>query len=272
GQPPRDPSQAYPGFPDRGNVFIRTAVSWFEALKQWQIGNAAFNQRNYGVAQAAYDACQSAVCDYFSRHYSINLGTGPLPERLSNLIKHLYTNETFWAPLWSRIRWRRSLITLDELRAWDWPEQRPTVHIARQFDPLPVVGTLPPKPDFGLGFIQQYFRRGEFGDDPAAPARQNDLEAPLITLAFVLVPLARAEANRARRQYDAALRDLRWVIDSILVRIIPPTPPNPGRQVYADLACEFIELPFARSLLAETMLDRADAEFKARVAAEPAPA
>src|SRR5262249_49841201 len=68
GQPPRDPSQAYPGFPDRGNVFIRTAVSWFEALKQWQIGNAAFNQRNYGVAQAAYDACQSAVCDYFSRH------------------------------------------------------------------------------------------------------------------------------------------------------------------------------------------------------------
>src|SRR5262249_56900821 len=100
----------------------------------------------------------------------------------------------------------------------------------------------------GLGFIQQYFRRGEFGEDSAASMRQNDLEAPLITLAFVLVPLARAEANRARRQFEAALRDLRWVLDSIAVGRIFPTPENPGQiqTVYARLASEFIELPFAR--------------------------
>src|SRR5215210_5824358 len=44
GEPPRDPNQARG--PDdlgpdatRGSVLIRVAASWFEALKQWQIGN-----------------------------------------------------------------------------------------------------------------------------------------------------------------------------------------------------------------------------------------
>ena len=67
-QPPRDASQAYSGFADRGMVFIRAAVTWFEALKQWQSGHLAFNGRNYAVAQAAYDACQAAVCDYFGKY------------------------------------------------------------------------------------------------------------------------------------------------------------------------------------------------------------
>lgn len=270
GQSPRDPSQAYAGFPDRGIQFIQAAVTWFEALKQWQIGNVALNHRNYGVAQTAYDACQSAVCDYFSKYYSINVGNGPLAKRLEILIVHLANEPSgFWEPLWSKIRRRRDLLSLEELSALDWPEQRPSIYIPRRFDPVPIVGTLPPKPDYGLGFIQQYFQRGEFGDDPAAPTRQHDLEAPLIILAFVLVPLARAETNRARRQFDAAIRDLRLVLDSIVVKTIPGLPPL---LFQADLACKFIELPFARLLLAETMLDKADAEYKARIPADPSPA
>jgi hypothetical protein len=270
GQHPRDPSQAYSGFADRGIVFIQAAATWFEALKQWQIGNTAANRRNYGVAQAAYDACQSAVCDYFSKYYSINVGSGPLAKRLEFLIVHLANAPGgFWEPLWSKIRRRRDLLSLKELSALDWPEPRPNIHIPRRFDPSPIVGTLPPKPDYALGFIQQYFQRGEFGEDPAAPARQHDLEAPLITLAFVLVPLARAETNRARRQFDGAIRDLRWVLDSIVVKTIPGLPPL---LFYADLACKFIELPFAKLLLAETMLDKADTEYKARIAADPPPA
>ena len=263
-QPPRDASQAYPGFPDRGNMFIRTAVTWFEALKHWQSGHTAFNGRNYAVAQAAYDACQAAVCDYFSKYYLIDLGTGSLTARLSALIAHFAKDDVFFATLLSRIRQRRTLLTLQELSAFDWPDPPRSLYIEREFNPLPVVGTLPPKPDYGLGFIQRYFRRGEFGDDPAAPRRQNDLEAPLITLAFVFVPLARAEINRARRQYEAALVDLRLVMDGF--------PPAPSSTERTRLACDFIELPFARLLLAETMLDRADIEYKSRVAADPAPA
>jgi Tc toxin complex TcA C-terminal TcB-binding domain/PKD domain len=262
GQPPRDPSQAYSGFADRGFVFIRAAVTWFEALKLWQSGNAAFSGRNYTVAEATYDACQAAICDYFGKYYMIDLGTGPLGARLNKLIAHLHQDQVFWGPLWARLRQRRALLTLQELSALDFPNPPRELYFEREFNPLPVVGVLPPKPDHGLGFIQKYFRRGEFGDDSAAPGRQNDLEATLMTVAFVFVPLARAEVNRARRQFDAALVDLRSVLNGM-------TLPS-GETV--RIACDFIELPFARLLLAETMLDRADIEYKARIPAEPAPA
>jgi hypothetical protein len=262
GQPPRDASQAYSGFPDRGFAFIRAAVTFFEVLKLWQSGIAAFSGRNYAVAQATYDACQNAVCDYFGKYYMIDLGTGPLGLRLSNLVAHLHQDQVFWGPLWTRIRQRRALLTLQELSALDFPDPPRELYFEREFNPLPVVGVLPPKPDHGLGFIQKYFRRGEFGDDPAAPGRQNDLEATLMTVAFVFVPLARAEVNRARRQYDAAIADLRFVLNGVAL---------PSGDV-ARIACDFIELPFARLLLAETLLDRADIEYKARIPAVPAPA
>ena len=191
GEPPRDPNQARG--PDdlgpdatRGSVLIGVAASWFEALKQWQIGNEALNLRRYAAAQAAYDACQSATCDYFSKYYEIDLGPGVVTERLGNLIKHLWTNREQWSFLWSRIAWRREILTLEELLAWDWPEYPPSLHYTRVWDPpkfgtLEADPTLPPKPDHGLGFIQAYFHRGEF-DDPARAARQIYLEAPMLTI------------------------------------------------------------------------------------------
>lgn len=285
GEPPRDTNQA--NGPDlgpdavRGRILIQVAASWFEAIKQWQKGNEQLNHRQYAAAQAAYDACQAAACDYFSKFYNIDLGAGALTDRLSNLIKHLDKNRDLWKLVWSNIIWRRGLLTLEELQDWDFSEnpfRLSNLLVPRSHDPAPVAGVfppplLPPPPDFGLGFIQRYLHRGEVVD-PSSADRQKVLETPLITIAFVLAPLARAEANRARRQYDAAIRDLRWVLDSVIIGKIFPTPQNPGpiRNVLARLACEFIELPFARLLLAETMLDKADAEYKARIPAEPAPA
>ena len=155
GQPPRDPSQAYSGFADRGFAFIRAAVTWFEALKLWQTGNAAFNGRNYAVAQATYDACQAAICDYFGKYYLIDLGTGPLGARLNKLIAHLHQDQVFFGPLWARLRQRRALLTLQELSTLDFPDPPRELYFERQFNPQPVVGVLPPKPDHGLGFIQK---------------------------------------------------------------------------------------------------------------------
>jgi hypothetical protein len=258
----------------RGRELIQAAASWFEAIKQWQAGNAAQNRRQYTAAQAAYDACQSAACEYFAGFYGVDLGGGGLTDRLTNLIKHLgeIPNTEAWEFLWSSIIWRRGLLSLEELRAWDFFEH------SGKLDNLFIPLGHAPASDPGLRFIQFYFHRRQNPDpeiaDPGRANRQNALEAPLITIAFVLVPLARAEANRARRRFDAAIGDLRWVLDSVVVRRIFPTLENPGpiRSVFARLACEFIELPFARLLLAETLLDKADAEYKARIVAEPAPA
>jgi hypothetical protein len=275
GQPQRDPSQAHgPDLgPDagRGSTLIQAAASWLEAIKQWQTGNRALNHRHHADAQLAYDACQSAACDYFAKFYALDLGVGSVTDRLTALVKHLADNREAWSVLWSRVVWRRALLSLEELQVWDWTTAAVNLFVPRAHDPSPIVGTLPPGPDYGLGFIQHYLHREEIGD-PRRADRQNVLEAPLLTIAMVLVPLARAELNRARRQYDAAARDLRLIMDSVVIGKIFPTPQDPGpvRPVLARLACEFIEVPFARLLLAETMLDKADAEYKARTpAAEP---
>jgi hypothetical protein len=92
-------------------------------------------------------------------------------------------------------------------------------------------------------------------------------------LAFVLAPLARAEANRARRQYDAAVSDIQSVVVPRVVRTIAPPRGEGGpiQQIRMRLANEFIEAPFATLLLAETLLEKADAEYKARTAAAPVP-
>ena len=106
--------------------------TWFEALKLWQSGNAAFNGRNYAVAQATYDACQAAICDYFGKYYLIDLGTGPLGARLNKLIAHLHQDQVFWGPLWARLRQRRALLTLQELSALDFPDPPRELYFERR--------------------------------------------------------------------------------------------------------------------------------------------
>ena len=275
GEPPRHPSQAaipggqvdVPG----GKALIELAATWLEAIKQWEIGNAALNRRRFADALTAYDACQASICDYFHKFHGIDSGTGALTDRLTRLIRELWKSRDERTSLWSSIIWRRGLLSLEELRAWDFPapDDISRLQHPRAEEPSPLKGSLPPAedPDFGLGFIQFYFHR------LVRAEYETQLDAPLVTIAFVLVPLARAEANRALRQYDAAIRDLEWVLHSVLVEQRPQPPPNlptPFIQVRARLVCEFIELPFARLLLAETMLDKADAEYKAQIpAAEP---
>jgi hypothetical protein len=269
GEPPRHASQAsrFSGQVDEagGRKLIQIAATWLEAIKQWQIGNREMNHRRYEAAQAAYDACQSAACDYFNKFHSIDVGSGTVTDRLTKLIKDLWKNREQKSFLWSHLIWRRGLLSLQELHTWDFPEPGDLSGLLRPRaqDPSTNIGHVPDGPDYGLGFIQFYFHR------LVRAEYETLLEAPLVTIAFVLAPLARAEANRARRQYDAAIRDMKWVLDSVVVQQLPPAP---FQQVRARLACEFIELPFARLLLAETMLDKADAEFKARIPAEPSPA
>ena len=241
------------------------------ALRYWNEGNTHFNRRRYAAAIAAYDACQDAVLSYFDKFYldQVELPAGDRTARLVALIKRLYVLRDKRVAFWDFFQRRRELLALAALEEHDRivpgnAYESAVIFAQNQLgDP-----TLPPDPDPNSNSPQSINQR------IAKDFRERNLDAPLVTLGFVLVPLARAEANRARRQYDAALRDLHWVLNSILVRRIAPTPADPGpfRYVFARLACEFIELPFAKLLLAETMLDKADAEYKARIGAEPAPA
>ncbi len=281
GEAPRDPNQASVGDtgPDsgRGGTLITAASNWVEALKQWHLGNAALDSQRYAAAQTAYDACQSAALDYFSRYYVIDIGTGGLEDRTSNLVKYLADHADLWQFLWAKLHWRQGLLSLNELASWDWPAQPPQLTYPRAFDPVPLPPAtqwnfLPAKDvDFGLGFIQHYLQRGEFETLAELAPRQNDLEAPLFVVAFILAPLARGEANRARRQYAAAIKDFRWVSEPLLVRRFMPGLPPFFVLVNVKPVCDFIERPFARLLAAETLMDQAEAHFKARRRVEDEP-
>jgi hypothetical protein len=223
----------------RGPVIIQVARFWLEAIRQWQLGNSKLELRSYDGAVTAYNSCQRAVLNYFTRYHAIDVGTGTFGQRLTNLITHLVLKKDQFPHLWEKLQLRRTLLSLAELNEHDWA-------------PSPVF------PATALELIKKFLLRDEFPLASVLTNREQVLEAPLVILAYVLVPLARAEANRLRRQHERAVADLNRVIKPIQIG-----------STAADsqsllLTCDFIELPFAQLLLAETLLDKADAEYKAR--------
>src|SRR5262249_11517483 len=110
--------------------------------------------------------------------------------------------------------------------------------------------------------------------------RQGVLDRFALLLGTVFVPLARSEANRMRRYFATALADLRHVEAPFQLAITgddggstnhpgaPPIGPIVRRPVW--LTCDFIERPFVRLAIAETLFDEAEAEYKSDAPADPA--
>lgn len=220
-----------------------SAEAWLSAIEAWQQGNADSERQRYDGAVAAYDRCQQAALDYFANFpgYAFTYANGSLPERMDELLRRLVSNAQSWADIASQITWRRQLLSLAELREFD----------GRVIVPGDAVHQM---------LLTSLTGTDQFPHGPTVFLldRKWFMDARLVVIAAVLVPLARAEANRLRRQYAAARSDL----TRFLRRSIPL--PNTPLRLSVWLACEFIEIPFARLLLVETMLDQAEAQYKAR--------
>lgn len=237
---PEPPPSTEPDL-DRQTALKEAAASWLEAVDHWQFGNEEFNQRRYASAVSAYTACQKAALNYFATYYPWRDLTRrtTLDERVSALVIHLASNESGWPHLWDAIRRRRFMLSLQELGDYDWGAVTSSA----------------------VTLVERNLANQEDANQSNVKAlRQRALDRPLLILATIMAPLARAEANRLRRQYDAAERDLRRVLRPYQVRV-GGTPPT-VRDVW--LTCDFIELPFARLILSETLLQKADAQYKAR--------
>jgi peptidoglycan hydrolase-like protein with peptidoglycan-binding domain len=259
---------------------VPAGVAWVEAIRQWQLGNQAFEVQEYAAAAAAYDSCQQSALDYFAAAYGIAPVGGTVNEKLTSLLIIISnpstTSPANWSSVWNAFQWRRNLLSLTELQQNDW----------NRMANFPTQGGV---------FYDQFLN----GMVSGSAKRRNDvLDVSVLTIACVLVPLARSEANRMRRFFDGALSDLTWVMNPYASRILlqnivttsavatldpavrPNTPPvQPSQTIVVDppvwplpaqLTCEFIELPFGKLQFAETLLDKADAEYKAQTAADPA--
>jgi hypothetical protein len=232
-----------------------SAQAWMDAVEAWQLGNAEFAKQRYASAVANYNDCQKATLAYFAifpdYQDQLSLTAPTLGGRMDDLVVGLASDISFWSDVWTHINFRRQRLTLEELGQIDWASNTRLSDIflllegnlAGKRDPLDPANKLPPN------------------------FRKTFMDARLVVIAAVLVPLARAEANRLRRQYAAALDDLNRFQHRELT--IPNS--DPPRRVPAVLACEFIEYPFARLLAAETLLDQAEAQYKARLTIDDEP-
>jgi Tc toxin complex TcA C-terminal TcB-binding domain/PKD domain len=222
------------------NRLINSALAWLDAIEAWQSGNAEFSKRRYAGAIDSYNRCQVFILSYFEIYYGLKSTATSLADRIEELVFQIASDRNRWSDLWLYFDWRRQLLSLAELRQFDW-------HFITNLDVTYTLlkanlnGTEAP----GLG----------------SRHRKYLLEARLIVMATVLVPLARAEANRSRRQYKAALEDIALCLRNE-VSGINPTPTQ--QTIPALLKCEYIEVPFAKALWAEILLEQAEAQYKAR--------
>lgn len=249
--PPAEPTTPHTAAGElRKNAVQEAARSWVEAADQWRKGNEDFEQRRYANAAGAYEASQRAALRYFEKYYGLVLSTGQLiPDRMTSLVVQLFNRSAEWPHLWESIRQRQLCLSLAELHGldWDWFS------------------------DSAEELLRADLRGSTIDNELLKTARQRLLDRPMLILGTVFVLVARAEANRARRQYAAATSDLSRVLTPFRIQV--PFTGDPFNRIrLVSFMCDFIERPFAQLLKAEILLDQADAEYKARTPAATPPA
>ena len=264
GEPPPPPLPP-PGVPDppptttpgmsRQERLAASAIAFLNAIEAWQLGNSEFSRQRYASAVQAHNRCQQAILDYFSvfPDYNLQFTTNTLDERVDELVWRLASDRQTWSDVWAQINWRRQLLSLAELGQFDW---------------TPITGGR------YASIVYQLLEGNLAGSDQPPPPtnpigpehRKILIDAHLLIIAAILVPLARGEVNRLRRQFVDGRADF-----SRVLRRSIPIPNNTTLNLTVSLACEFIEIPFARLLLIETILDQAEAQYKSRLSVDDEP-
>lgn len=259
------PQAALDQLKDRANDGGKAIAS----LLLWNQANVDFTRSKYASAVRNYEDCQRAIVDYFAARYpDLNLpipappddsGSDISPEQqlesaLDRLAGGLIRYDAPTRQIWTFFRERYMTVTLEELHTHDW--RRPNVvPLAYEFaTPLPNYGQ---STDFATALARLLIQMGILKSLQTYGEKvEEKLDAPLLAIALVFCPMAIAEANRLRRHFDEGLSQCRQLLN---------------RHSGYKILSEVIEKPFVKILKAQILLDKADAQYKARaMAASPA--
>jgi hypothetical protein len=204
------------------------------ALVAWQTGNHYAAKRELTLAMQSYRQCQSLIADYFQSGVTTLSGdTGA--QRLQAFVAQRRQQETTYASFWGVLRWRRILLSLQELKGND---RQKTIGNDGAFA--------------SAGAFLQLFMAG--ARDPNSVAATNlaeRLDPLMLVIGTVWSVLAIGELNCQLRQFDPAIQGFTDLVNS---------------QISVDVRfrylCEFIEIPFIRLLTLEALLQKADAQYK----------
>jgi hypothetical protein len=221
------------------------AISWANAVDLWQRGNREFKRQRYANAVTAYNACQDSVIRYFAKFHKFANVFGH--SDITMIIGRLVRDQSVRPKLWERINSRRVCLSVPELQQLDWGGFSAKAEALLRKN---ISGTAPNQED----------------NDDEKLTRQQSLDYFALLLTTIFVPFARAEANRLRRFSGSAIEDLQ--------RVLMPYHVLFGTTAFAQeadiwLTCDFIERPFGRLALGETLLDEAEAEYKSEAPAGP---
>lgn len=254
--PPFDPQPLPPETPpaaSRADRVADAAEAWLQAVEGWQLGNHELAKGRYASAILAYDRCQHAALSYFALNpdYGFSYNTTTLADRIDELIWELASKRQQWPQIFESFEVRRQRLSLAELAQVDG------------FNPYG-------PPPIGSGNIVYAILRGNFhgSEQPMPPVGEFNygkhrlvlMDFRLLVIALVLAPMARGEAYRGARQFRAA----RSEFTRLLRRRIPNPELEAALPLTVALLSEFIEVPFARLLLIETLIEEGEAQYKAR--------
>jgi hypothetical protein len=240
-------------------VAVRMAEITVDALTAWQEGNRFAANRELKLAMQSYLRCQALVADYCHVRF-IEEQPDPLPDethlqltgdtplqRIQFFLHLRQLDENSHSSFWSVLRWRRNLLSLQELRQEDTEK------------PIGEDGAFASGPAFLTSFT--YHPRVDPNLHFAFTERnqQTRLDVLMVVMATIKVPLALSELNIQLRQLMAAFRGFTDILDA-----------QTAVDVRFRYLCEFIEIPFIRLLTLEALLAKADAEYKAGTVVDPA--
>jgi Tc toxin complex TcA C-terminal TcB-binding domain/PKD domain/Putative peptidoglycan binding domain len=225
------------------DAFVSNARPALAAISAWQTGNHYAANREFSLAMQSYQQCQCFIADYFEA------GDAPLSgdtggERLQALLARRRAVVGGLTPFWSALRWRRILLSLQELE--DNDRKRTTGNEGA----------------FGsaVAFVVTFTARDEVWTNTAAQNQATRLDPIMLIIGTVWIPMAIGELNSQLRQYDAAIEGFTEILTA-----------QTAVDVSFRYLCEFIEIPFIRLLIIETMLGKAEGQYKSRLSVDDEP-
>lgn len=267
--PPRRPDHP-PWERPPPNVPLRASVgSWLEAVRRWQTGLDELRRRQHDSAVFLFNECQQFAINYFDIVREIPATGTDVRSRVSNVLsKFALTLDPNPQPppegrgphtLRKMLGFRRATTTLAHLHFLDWTA--PVDSAASVLEGA----ALPPPSRLNANAIEVLQHLAVAGIDDKLREHfylvHQKLDYFMIVLMAVFVPLARAELERDRQRYEAAIDELDWVLANVAST-------NAADRFIVN---EPIELPFIRLLLAECLIEQGDSEYKAGTPMSPLP-
>ena len=270
--PPRRPDVQPWDLPPPNVPLNVGAQSWLEAIRHWQTGLDELQRRRHKSAAFLFDKCQQFAIEYFDIVRKIPATGADVRSRVSNVLSKIASNldpnpqpplnplargpRTLRRMLGSR----RAVASLTSLHFFDWTAPVDSAASVSEGITFPSVRRLNAN---ATEVLQHIVAAGI--DDPKLQEHfylvHQKLDYFMLVLMSVFVPLARAELERDRERYEAAIDELEWVLANVASNAIPDQ----------FIVNEPIELPFIRLLLAECLIEQGDSEYKAETPISPLP-